>query len=330
MNKSNRAIVSVYVIAYNAASTILETLESIKAQTYQDIELVISDDCSKDNTIELCREWLKNNKDRFVRTDILTVQKNTGVSANCNRAEATCCGEWIKGIAGDDIMMPNCIADCVEYVEQHENTIALFGKVRVFGGSDEENKEMEANFDYYLLSLTKEDLLHHLLFKGNGLPAPGFFFHRSLLDKYKVLNDERVPMIDDWTRWINIIRAGIDIHFMDNDIVNYRIGTGVSTGKRPSLKYFESERLMRFCYLYPEWQKEDPDAAVKRIVKEECDLYQQLLESESDTETLLRKERNYYKEQYELYSKWYDTISHSKAYRIGKAILKPLKWLKKK
>lgn len=58
----NNPLVSIQVVTYNAAKTILETLESIKAQTYPPIELIISDDCSRDNTVEICREWVMDNR----------------------------------------------------------------------------------------------------------------------------------------------------------------------------------------------------------------------------------------------------------------------------
>lgn len=329
-NKHNIPLVSVPVITYNSAKTVLETLESIKAQTYPNIELIISDDCSTDNTVEICREWLEQNKDRFVRTEILTVEQNTGVAGNLNRAEAACQGEWVKPIAGDDLLLPNCVQDCMDYVAEHPETIILFGQAKAFGADKELCEQWDKKIDNKALTLTAEQLLHDLLFEGNCISAAGYFFNRTLLREYQIKNDECIPMLEDWPKWINALRAGISFYPLDKVIVKYRVSNGISTGKRSSLKYFESERLMRFYYLYPEWQKEDVDAAVKRIVKEECDIYQQLLESESDTETSLRKERNFYKGQYEIYSKWYNQIFHSKAYRIGKAILKPLKWLKKK
>lgn len=52
-------LVSVIVITYNSSKYVLETLNSVAAQTYDNIELIISDDCSKDNTVEICRNWLK-------------------------------------------------------------------------------------------------------------------------------------------------------------------------------------------------------------------------------------------------------------------------------
>jgi alpha-1,3-rhamnosyltransferase len=56
-----------------------------KAHVYQNIELIVSDDCSVDNTLEICRMWIENNlKERFV-SKIVVVQKNTGIASNCSR-----------------------------------------------------------------------------------------------------------------------------------------------------------------------------------------------------------------------------------------------------
>lgn len=57
-NDMYNPLVSVIVITYNSAKYVLETLESIRVQSYQNIELIISDDCSKDNTIDICRNWI--------------------------------------------------------------------------------------------------------------------------------------------------------------------------------------------------------------------------------------------------------------------------------
>ena len=114
-----KPLVSISVIVFNSANTVHETLDSIYAQVYPNIELIISDDCSTDNTVEICRDWIEKNKTRFVRTEVVTVEKNTGVAGNLNRAEAACRGEWIKPIAGDDVLLPNCIQDCIDYMTEH-------------------------------------------------------------------------------------------------------------------------------------------------------------------------------------------------------------------
>ena len=54
-------LVSVVVITYNSSQTVVETLDSIKTQTYQNIELIVSDDCSSDNTVEVVQNGIDEN-----------------------------------------------------------------------------------------------------------------------------------------------------------------------------------------------------------------------------------------------------------------------------
>lgn len=327
--KQNSPLVSIPVITYNSAKTVLETLESIKAQTYPNIELIISDDCSTDNTVEICQIWLKQNIERFVRTELITVEKNTGVAENCNRVGKACRGEWVKGIAGDDLLMPDCIQDCMEYVAKYPDTIYLFGRCRAFGADEDRCREINDVFDYSIFSKSNEEQIHQLLFVQNCIPATTFCYNRDADAKIGIRNDERIPMIEDWPRWVNLLRAGVKFHFIDKVLVKYRVG-GISTAKRMSLASYRSERLMRFYYQYPEWLKENEDKAIQRIIDEECTIYRMLLEAESDDQTELRYKRDEYKQQYEFYYKQYMQTKHSKAYRIGKILLKPFKIFKKK
>ena len=299
-------LVSVTVITYNSSKTVLETLDSIKAQTYQNIELIVSDDCSTDNTVELCRHWIVQNQDRFVRTELLTIEKNTGVAGNCNRAGAACQGEWVKGIAGDDILMPNCVQDCMDYVAEHPDTIYLFGKQKAFGASEERCKDIDAVFDYTFFNLTQEQQLHRLVFDGNCVPATTLFYNRVADQKVGIKNDERIPLLEDWPKWINLLRAGVKLHFVEKDLVKYRVG-GVSTMPRLNPNMYRSSRLFCFLYQYPEWLKADSEKAVKRVVRDEMEIYKYLM----DTDRRLKQ------------------LESSKAYRLGKLLLKPFRWMKK-
>ena len=306
MEEKEQPLVSVTVITYNSSKTVLDTLDSIKAQTYKNIELIVSDDCSTDNTVEVCRKWIEQNKDRFVRTELLTVEKNTGVAGNCNRAGAACQGDWGKGIAGDDILMPNCVQDCIDYITEHPDTIYLFGKQKAFGASEERCKEIDAVFDYTFFNLTQEQQLHRLVFDGNCVPATTLFYNRVADQKVGIKNDERIPLLEDWPKWINLLRAGINLHFIDKVLVEYRVG-GVSTMPRLNPKMYRSSRLFCFLYLYPEWYEENQDKAVERVVRDEMEIYQYLV----DTNIRLMQ------------------LESSKAYRLGKLLLKPFRWMKK-
>lgn len=300
-------LVSVPVITYNSSKTVLETLDSIKAQTYQNIELIVSDDCSTDNTVEVCQKWIEQNRDRFVRTELLTVDENTGVAGNNNRAAKACQGEWVKSIAGDDILMPNCIQDCMDYVTEHPETIYLFGRQRVFGAEDQRCQEIDKWFDYSFFILPQKQQLHRLLFEGNCIPAATVFYNYERAKQLGIREDERIPLLEDWPKWINLLQAGVKLHFIDKVLVKYRVG-GLSTNIRHPSRYYRANRLVRFYYQYPEWYKENIDKAISKIVQEEVDIYEELLTTEN-----------------KLYR-----IQNSKAYRLGVILLRPYKWVRKK
>lgn len=321
---NKQPLVSVPVITYNSAKYVLETLESIKAQTYKNIELIISDDCSIDDTVELCQKWVEQNKERFVHTQIITSETNTGISANLNRAEAACQGEWVKGIAGDDLLMPNCVENCVRYIDNNQDVVYLFSRMEAFGASSEECQKWDALFNYDLFSLTSEQLLYHLIFCGNGIPAPALFYKRTVSN---VKNDERIPLLEDWPKWINLVKNGEKFYFIDKVLVKYRL-VGISTRGRSSLRYYQSERLFRFYYLYPEWKKVDGDAAINKIVDEECDVYKMLIETESEEQTKIHSERNMYKDLYLRYLRQYNQVMNSKAYKLGKFFIRPFHFVK--
>lgn len=252
--QNNNPLVSVPVITYNSSKYVLETLESIKAQTYQNIELIVSDDCSTDNTVEICRKWIDENNCRFVRTEIVQSNVNTGVSANVNRSRNECKGVWIKGIAGDDILLPNCIEECVNYVIKHPNVKFLFSKMEGFGYSqDAVDEYMNRCFDYSFFSLPANEQYKYLVFKGNCIPAPTFFY----IKEYSLDCDERIPMIDDYPLWIKMTKSGLKLDFIDKILVRYRLSEGsISTTSTPSKRTKQSSSLIYIYYIFnPRFKK---------------------------------------------------------------------------
>lgn len=263
MKEQNLPLVSVPVVTYNSVKTVLETLDSIYNQTYPNIELIVSDDCSTDNTIEICREWIETHKERFIRTELLTVEMNTGVSANSNRAEAACRGEWKKSIAGDDIMLPNCIQDCIDYVTEHPDTIWLFGKMKPFGCTRYDNMSADDFLDYSFFKKTSKEQLRFLMVVNNYVPAAAAFNNIPKNRKINVTNDERIPMMEDWPKWINLLRAGVKLHFIDKVIVKYRISEhSISNSSKPSQAYLESLAKMFLFYRFDAIWKEDKARAI--------------------------------------------------------------------
>jgi len=299
-------LVSVAVITYNSAEYILETLESVKAQTYDNVELVVSDDCSQDNTIELCRQWIAENRSRFGAVHIVQSPVNTGQSGNYNRAFDACNGEWIKEIDGDDKLLPNCISDFIEYTENHPDAKFVFGKMDYIG-NEKVVESVKKWFDYSFFSMTVEEQLHRLLYEGNCVPSPCSFYNREYIKAIGFRNDERIPYLEDHPKWISLIRKGVRFHLMDKVVAAYRVGNGISTGGKRSVAFYKTGLLFDYYYRFPAWCADDTEAAVNRMVNAQVELYERQLQLEEEIKRL----------------------RGTKAYRLGKTILKPFSFLKK-
>ena len=250
-------LVSVLVVAYNSSATIVETLDSIYGQTYSELELIVSDDCSKDNTVEIVRDWLATHSQRFRRAELLTTEKNTGIAANFNRAERVATGEWVKVIAGDDILLPECVETMVGYVSEHTDAVYVFSRMRGFG-QDVELVDYVMNniFDYSFFSLSIPDQQKRLVFQGNCLPAPTAFYNLRIMREKGITYDERIPLLEDFPRWLNLLSHGIRFHFIDKELVLYRFSeTSLSNVASNKKKLSRDMNLTFLYYFFPIYKK---------------------------------------------------------------------------
>ncbi len=253
---NNSPLVSIVVITYNSSDFILETLESAKAQTYKNLELIISDDCSKDNTIKICRDCLKKNKKRFMNTELLESLVNTGISANCNRGFYAANGEWLKLIAGDDILFPSAIEDLKSFIRTNKNGEDLNF---LYGGCQfildgKLDKEMQIPAPDFQNMNAREQYLS-LLLNGNNIHGPTAFFNRK---KMKELNgfDESIPFSEDWPLFIKATKNRNKLFFMNKSIAGYRIhDKGIFSKTKMGLTYDsklnKSVNLIRKKYVIP-------------------------------------------------------------------------------
>ncbi len=223
-NNNNQPLVSVLIITYNSSSFILETLESIKAQTYQNLELIISDDSSSDRTVEICEKWIDKNKHRFVRTELITSEKNTGVSANANRGLYASKGLWIKGIAGDDILHEDCINELIGFIITQPYDIRILSTdIMKFSGDPGNNSKTEKNpFKWFCSMDCSPNDQYEMLLRANRVFAASVIIRRDLLlsvDGY----DERFRLMEDWPLWIKFTSAGHKIYHINKALVYYRL-----------------------------------------------------------------------------------------------------------
>lgn len=254
------SLITVVVSCYNSLNYIEDTLESIVAQTWQELELIVTDDYSTDNTVKLCRQWITESRDRFVRAELLTSEKNTGVSANANRGLQAAKGEWIKFLGADDTLKTNCIEDNMAFIANNPGIKVLFSQVEVYRNNFEINnyiKTIPGVITYHgsILSpgITAEEQYKMLLISDRIHFSPSVFINRQTLHSVGGF-DERFPMMEDLPLWLNLTKAGHRLHFMDSVTVNYRQhsaainNTNIDYLIKPN--YFRSEDFRRI-YTYP-------------------------------------------------------------------------------
>ncbi len=133
--KTKSPLVSVICPTYNAEKFILNTLTSIITQDYPNIEIVVSDDCSSDDTVVLIKKFIQESPEG--RKIILNVnEQNLGITANCNKILSLTSGKYVSMFAGDDIMYQGKIAAQVAAMEKNPDVSLTYHSVNILDGDD--------------------------------------------------------------------------------------------------------------------------------------------------------------------------------------------------
>jgi alpha-1,3-rhamnosyltransferase len=254
-NKKSDILVSVIVVSYNSAKYIEETLDSVYNQTYDNIELIISDDCSTDNTIEICEKWLSHKKNRFVNTKIIRVDKNTGTAANCNRGVKESCGSWVKLMAADDLLLHDCININIEYIETNNSIKLLVSDVQWFYDKDGSSYINKITKPLWFLPkiTTPQEQYKSLLIKFCGNTA-AFFICKSVFEDF--LYDEEFPFIEDYSFVLTATMKNYFIYYLPIETVKYRVRNdsvffGSTKPKTIFGDYYKKRRKFDIVYRYP-------------------------------------------------------------------------------
>lgn len=242
-------LVTVCVVTYNSEDFILETLESIKNQTYKNFELIISDDGSSDNTLTVAKKWLEKNDKYFVRTHVVSTEKNTGTAANYNRGIFASKGEWIKFIDGDDLLTPNCLEDNVDFINHNKYAKVIFSQVEIFKN---DKKSTSLYFDNVGKDVFNMDVANQLkvAIKSNPFPSASLFINKELITTNPF--NEKYFVLEDAPKWIDLLIKGNRFCYFDKVTAKYRYCESVMRSQarfysplyaKCSAKYFWEERI---------------------------------------------------------------------------------------
>jgi len=237
--------VSVIVLAYRSADTIIQTLDSIKEQTYPDIELIVTDDCSPDNTVEVVRKWIKQNEGALQKIKLVTATQNTGIPGSANRALAQATGVYMKVIAADDYLTKDAIAAYVAFCEKHPKSIPI-AKAHIFseGNADFSDVQGYCNRCYEFAKKRYKEQYRMLLMQ-NYIAAPSASFYPTQLIRDCGGYDEHYRWFEDYPMNLKVMHAGFGFGLIEKELVYYRMSSKSITASQ-SLRLKKAEMKLFF------------------------------------------------------------------------------------
>jgi glycosyltransferase involved in cell wall biosynthesis len=247
--------VSVVVKSYNHAAYVGETIRSVLDQSFQDFEIVVTDDGSTDGTADVVRGFVDP------RIQLEVFEKNRGISAAMNATIARARGEFIAILNSDDFALPGRLQRQVDFLRENPDVAGVFGLPRTV----DERGEPTANFfdfaiAFSLPDLSRRTLLRRFFFDGNFLCAPTAMIRRAVYAKIGGY-DPRLTNLQDLDMWVRLCTEH-EIHILHEELTAYRVRDGarnMSAPRRDSIlrSQFEwSQILTRYCAMSAEFLRE--------------------------------------------------------------------------
>lgn len=224
--------VSVVIPAYNAAKFITATLDSVKAQTYTDWELIVVDDGSTDDTKAVVDAWLA----RTGCAGVCIRRANGRIAAARNTGMAAASGDLIALLDHDDFWKPLKLALCVTELDAHPDCVLV-------------GHHIEVVQDGKVLRVEKKGpggpgLYDRLLFEANMVsPSAAVFRKGRALALGGFREDSRFNTVEDYDFWLRLAKTG-PFRFLDDALASYTLLSG-SASSRVAYHHDNHEALLR-------------------------------------------------------------------------------------
>lgn len=237
MNKMAQPLVSILVPCYNAGRWIRDTLDSVLTQTWPNIEIVVVDDGSTDNTASII-EGLESKRIRLVK------QPNSGAAAARNRAFGESGGEFIQYLDADDLLSPNKIFLQMRRLIEQPDCVAM-GEWARFRADP---KEAIFTPDETWQDLEPIEWLVRAWHEGGGMLYPALWLApRQVLLRAGPWRNE-LSLNDDGEYFARVLLASKKVLFCPGARTYYRSGIAGSLSGRKSRKGWESQfKVIELC-----------------------------------------------------------------------------------
>lgn len=232
-------LVSIITPLYNSEKYIAETIESVLDQTYSNWEMIIVDDCSRDNGIKIVEEYQKKDK----RIQLYKNEINKGVSYTRNRAIDLSKGKYIAFLDSDDLWKKEKLKKQIKFMEENDVILSYTAYEKINEDGSNRGKIMVPD------KLDYKELLKNCLI--------GFLtavYRKKELEKFKFVNSKA----EDYIFWLGILKK-IDYAYGVNEILgSYRVLTNSRSSNKIDIVKFhwkiyrnvEKLNIMKAIYYY--------------------------------------------------------------------------------
>lgn len=212
--------VSICITTYNGEEFIKETIESALNQSYKFLEILVVDDDSTDNTINII-EQINDSRIRIIRN-----KKRKGMVKNWNTAYMNAKGKYVMFLCQDDVLNKECLTKKVKAIKQDKNIVLAFSATSVI---DKEDK----------IRLTRRLYRKDKVVEGKALIKKSFrirnmygepsniLFKKEICKKAGYFNEDLI-YTPDWAYWLNISRFG-KVAYVKDDLTWFRISDTSTT-----------------------------------------------------------------------------------------------------
>ncbi len=204
-----RPLVSICIPNYNCEKYVAEAIKSALNQTYRNIEVIVIDNCSTDNSWDI----IKSFKIRAIRNKI-----NIGSTANFNKCIRTAKGKYLKILHSDDILDRDCVRKQADLMERHESVGMVHGKTIVI--DEHKNKIKEVALHDKDVIMNGAEKLDRLLC-GNHVMFPSVMLRKEAVDEAGFF-DPRLYYCNDWDLWMRICLRH-DAAYLKDTMAFYRV-----------------------------------------------------------------------------------------------------------
>lgn len=244
--------VTVMLPSYNHEKYIAEAIESCLNQTFQDFEIIMSDDCSTDNTVAVARQF---NDERLT---IHRFEHNVGAVANhyyCY-SRAIAGGGYIALLNSDDVWLPTHLEEKAKYLDGHPECGAVFSFAMAI---DEDGRVIEPSMQIFQQpNRSREEWILHFFTKGNCLCHPSMLIRKEVYEKVGFYRSS-LRQLPDFEMWIRVVKE-YDIHIIQKVQVKHRrcvrTMTNTSTDTTANNIRIENESLLIVRHFFDEMDDE--------------------------------------------------------------------------